>query len=261
MLLYSLLNTGSEQILNDGSLAKQQATKSRPVFAMVTQKHMAMIVDPIVLAYLAIDGNQLSWLPQGTYIEIKWQTNGTKEFVVVSSVELIDLLKKGRSTRSRAGTLSSLSSSSSSEKETNAEDVLPEQFNLEMFQNKMHKVRGSNFSSWTEPWRNLHATAWYLRYRNEFPNVDFSDLYYWIFCNQFNGVTSKKPRSKQMRMSKKYVDETKSKTHGATIVSTASSKESTDCMADSLSEIFKNIAKNAGTGPYLNIEGSVEILV
>ena len=125
-----------------------------------------------------------------------------------------------------------------------------------MFQNKMHKVRGSNFGSWTEPWRNLHATAWYLRYRNEFPNVDFSDLYYWIFCNQFNGVTSKKPRSKQMRMSKKYVDETKSKTHGATIVSTASSEESTDCMADSLSEIFKNIAKNAGTGPYLNIEGS-----
>ena len=150
MLLYSLLNTGSEQISNDGSLAKQQATKSRPVFAMVTQKHMATIVDPSVLAWLAIDGNQLSWLPQGTNIELKWQSNGTKVFVVVSSVELIDLFKEGRcSTRSRAGTLSSLtlSSSSPSKKETNKkrrrdieEDVLLEQFDLEMFQNKMRKV-------------------------------------------------------------------------------------------------------------------------
>ena len=66
-----------------------------------------------------------------------------------------------------------------------------------------------------------------------------------------------KTRPKLMKMSKtRFIDETKSKTHGATIVSTASSEESTDCMADSLSEIFKNIAKNAGTGPYLNIEGS-----
>ncbi|OEU14718.1 hypothetical protein FRACYDRAFT_241275 [Fragilariopsis cylindrus CCMP1102] len=262
---------GSEQISNDGSLAKQQATKSRPVFAMVTQKHMATIVDPSVLAWLAIDGNQLSWLPQGTNIELKWQSNGTKVFVVVSSVELIGLFKEGRrSTHSRAGTLSSLKSSplpspspSSSKKETNKkrrrdikENVLLEQFDLEI-----------NFGSWTKPWRNGHATEWYFRYRNEFPDVDFSDLYYWIFCNQFNGVEPQliqgkkreinKTRPKLMKMSKtRFIDETKSKTHGATIVSTASSEESTDCMADSLSEIFKNIAKNAGTGPYLNIEGS-----
>ena len=87
-------------------------TKNKPIFAWVTQgktEHLVTIVDTNVIALLnnnddnddgggttkKVKVKDLSSLSQDSKILIKWQTTGTKQTVVVSSVKLMNLLDDG----------------------------------------------------------------------------------------------------------------------------------------------------------------------